>query len=176
MAINLLESFNDLEQQRVVLLARLEGVGDARLNTKPQPDKWSIIQILCHLSLAERLSVDYLRKKMTKTNELEKSGLGSAFKTWALKMLLRSRLKFKAPARSAVLPDQQEFEVTRSDWDKVRQEIREIIESFPDAMTHLAVFRHPVAGPMNIHQTLAFLTEHFGHHARQIEDRLEGGA
>ena len=172
--MNLLESFNDLEARRVALLARLESVDEAGLNAKPQLDKWSIIQILCHLTLAEKLSLDYLRKKLTGSREFEMSGVGSAFKSWILKMLLRSRLKFKAPARSTDLPDQQDLEVTKSRWDKVRQELKEVIESFPDEMRDSMVFKHPVVGPMNICQMLSFFTEHFAHHARQIEYRLEG--
>ena len=119
MTIDLIRTFDHFEEQRLVLLQRLEGVDEVRLNTNPQPDKWSIMQILCHLSLAERLSVDYLRKKIGGTKELEKSGVMSTCKTWALKMLLRSSLKFKAPARSKDIPVQQEFETTRSQWDIV---------------------------------------------------------
>lgn len=173
MSINLREAFNKLEAQRGDLLGRLEGVNNARLNIKPQPGKWSIMQILCHLTLAEKLSLDYLRKKMAGSKEFEKSGVVSAFKTWALKIFLRSPLKFKAPSRATDLPDEQTFEDTKTQWDEVRQGLRDAIESFPDEMGDAVVFKHPAVGPMNIRQMLSFLREHLSRHARQIEDNLE---
>jgi uncharacterized damage-inducible protein DinB len=175
MAKSLSDSYDDLERRRLALLARVEGWDNDRLNAQPQPGKWSIVQILCHLTLAEGLSLASIRKQLSDPSGLPKSGVASAVKTWALKMFLRSRLKFKAPARSTDLPDQQSFEVTKSEWDNVRRGVKEVIDSFPTELEDSLIFKHPVMGPMNISQTLSFFSEHFDHHARQVNALLAGG-
>lgn len=164
-----LQQFERLEEDKSRLFQQIEGLDDAQLNQRPGENQWSIIQVLCHLSKAEELSLIYIRKKMKDRSKLSKAGLGSTLRSAALALFLRSPLRFKAPVRSAEVPEEQDLTTTVSEWDRVRIEWKAVIDSFPTEIQDQAVFRHPVAGRMSLSQALRFMEEHIRHHAKQID-------
>ncbi len=169
MSSDLLRQFERLEEDKSRLLRRTEGLDDAKLNQSPGENQWSVIQVFCHLMRAEELSLDYIQKKIKDRSRLQKAGLGSALRSAALALFLRSPLRFKAPARSAEVPEAQDLPTTVSEWDRVRAEWRAMIAAFPVEIQDQAVFRHPVAGRMSLQQALRFMEEHIRHHAKQID-------
>ena len=169
MSSELQRQFERLEGCRAELLARIEGLDHARLNRRPGENQWSIIQVFCHLTKAEEFFLAYIRKKMKDRSNLRKAGFAGALRSAALTVALRSGLRFKAPARSPEVPEQQDLATTRSDWDDVRAEWKATIDSFPAELAGQAVFRHPVAGRMSLAQGLRFMEEHILHHAKQID-------
>ena len=168
MTSELRERFEHLEVLRAELFARLEGLDESQLNRRPGENQWSIIQVFCHLTKAEELSLAYIRKKMKAPSKLGKAGIVGALRSATVTLLLRSPVSFKAPARSAELPDEQDLVTTRSEWDRVRAEWKTTIDSFPADLAGQAVYRHPVAGRMSFDQALRFMEEHIRHHARQV--------
>ena len=148
---------------------RVEGLDEGALNQPPAEGKWSIIQVMCHLTVAEKASLAGIRRKMTDRADLRKAGVAGGLKSAFLRLVLRLPLRFKAPARSATVPEQQDLETTRRQWDEVRAAWRETIGSFPPELSDQGIFRHPVVGPMSFAQALRFMEDHVGHHAKQID-------
>lgn len=162
--------FDRLEERKSRLFERLQGVPDEVLN-RPAPDGgWSIIQVLAHLSLAEDLSVRYIREKMKGT--APRAGLGSALRSAVLSLALRSPLKFRAPAMSADVPERAALADVAASWDRIRLEMETVLDELPAEMLGRAAFRHPRAGRISLDQALRFMEDHFDHHLRQVEHRL----
>lgn len=134
---------------------------DARMR-KPGPGVWSLTEVVQHLSL--------VAGGMLRTGRPTKRGapfIGAA-KMAALRSLLRSRLKIKAPV-AAIVPRPG---VT---WSDARANLRASNDrwrAFVDGDTFdQLVFKHPLVGRLTPVETVTFLVEHFDHHTRQV-DRL----
>lgn len=152
-----------LTQRSDELLARIEGTttDDERLK-KPAPGAWSLTEVVQHLSL--------VAAGMLRTGHTAKPG--APFIGWAklaaLRGLLRSRLKIKAPV-AAIVPRPGVM------WSDAQSNLRASNvrwRAFVDGNTFDATsFRHPFVGRLTPVETVEFLVEHFQHHMRQV-DRL----
>ena len=175
MSAELQKQFERLEDQRAALFSRVEGLDEGALNQPPAEGKWSIIQVMSHLTVAEKASLDYIRKKMIYRANLRKAGLAGRLKSAFLHLVLRLPLRIKARAGTSTVPEHQELETTRRQWDEVRAAWRETIDSFPPELSDQGVFRHPVVGLMSLTQTLRFMADHVGRHAKQIDRIVRAG-
>ena len=164
--------FEKLEASRQQLIRRLATLDDSVLHYRPQNLKWSIVQIIFHLNHSENSSVKYITKKSQGGTSVPKSNLITSVRSSLLSTALQY-LKWKKPA---VLPDPPENldtnEMMKS-WDETRVHLKQLLEQLPEDMLDREIFRHPVAGRMNMHHALTFMQEHFDHHLKQIEERIK---
>jgi len=161
--------FNKLENSRLQLFAKLEKKDESELNFHPGKYKWSVIQVMHHLIITEQLSTGYINKKLTYRTNIKKSGLGAAIRFFVLKSMLQMPFRFKAPKIVSEVPDNGNFKETKNQWDQVRKEMRELLDNLPEEFLNKNIFKHAIAGKMNIYQTLSFMEEHFKHHVKQID-------
>jgi hypothetical protein len=91
-----------------------------------------------------------------------------------LRIALLSPLRFKVPKTSrGVSPTGRDNLVPLlARWDDVRDAIGEAATSIASRRLRGAVFNHPVAGSLNLEDTLSFVDAHFKHHLRQISRLL----
>jgi uncharacterized damage-inducible protein DinB len=161
--------FDRLEAGRRALLDSLAGLDEERLRRQPGEGRWSIIQVLGHLTLAEEATLAYLRKKMQDPSSIPAAGFTSLARLVIVAAVLRSPLRRQAPALTADPPASRSLSEARRHWDRVRADWAAFLQSFPPDLLGRAVFRHPFAGRMSIAHTLGFMNEHLRHHAKQIE-------
>src|SRR5215217_7628607 len=164
--------FEKLESTRMKLWSRLRDLDNSILQFRPANDKWSILQILFHLNSSESNSVKYIRKKSQGGSSIPKSSFISSLKSFVLSAALRF-LKWKKPA---VLPDPPENLSTSeviNTWNETRIQLKQLLEKLPDDMLDRNIFRHPAAGRINMKDALKFMQDHFDHHLKQIEERIE---
>jgi len=161
--------YNSLEQERAVLLEQINRLSPEQYHYAPK-GKWSVSQILAHIVTGERLSVQYLNKKMLGIHEAKNSGALEELKMIVLKLSQRLPLKFKAP-RTVVdnTPSYQNLNDLTTDWSNVRNELKILLEKFQDDQINKKVYRHVRAGLLNIQHALLFFREHIIHHTPQIE-------
>jgi len=169
----LLFLFNTLESQRNKLLNEIRLVPKEKLNTHP-PGKWSANQVLAHIITAEQLSIGYVKKKFQGINDASDTGLVEELKMGALYISQRLPFKFKAP-RVVVenTPHFEGIEQIEAAWNKTRSDLKELLNQFDDSQLSRKVYKHPVAGKLNIQQTLKFFSEHIIHHQPQIKKLLK---
>jgi uncharacterized damage-inducible protein DinB len=164
--------FDSLETQRNQLFTSLNNLTAQKLNQQPQ-NGWSINQVIAHLITAERLSILYLHKKIQAINEVENSGLIEELKMIVLIISQRLPFKFKAPKvvveNTKPYTSLQELE---QEWTTVRNELKIVLEKFNDDQIKRKIYKHVVAGKLNIQQTLLFFREHVIHHQQQIKRLL----
>lgn len=164
--------FENLETQRTSLLNEIK-LSPEKLNNHV-PGKWSTNQILSHLITAEQLSINYMNKKMPGIQTFEDSGLWEEIKTLTLKVSQRLPLKFKAPKLVVEnTPTFESVEQIEKAWDKTRNELKELLDRITDDQIRRKIYKHPIAGKLNIHQALRFFGEHIIHHQPQIKKLLK---
>lgn len=167
---SLLLSFESLEVQRIKILELISTLSDDQLNAHSE-GKWSIAQILSHIIASEQLSVNYINKKILGIKESSDTGLFEELKMIAL--ILSQRLpflKFKAP--NTVVEKTISYDTTNTlheAWQKTRNELKKVLVLFDEDQLNRKVYRHPIAGIINIKQAMRFFSEHILHHSPQIK-------
>ncbi|WP_114778975.1 DinB family protein [Botryobacter ruber] len=169
MNLKLEARYLQLEKSRNKLLNELSKLDDTLLNTAPEPGKWSINQIVAHLVLTDEVTVNYIQRKMQQPEKLQTSTLTNTIKSLLLKFVLKSWIKFKAPAVVAAVPETASLPALSKQWDSIRFRLEDVLTELPEAALDKCPFKHPAAGPLTILQTLTFLQDHFHHHQQQIQ-------
>jgi hypothetical protein len=167
------ELFLTIETQRQSLLLSLRSQDHENLNEHPE-GKWSVNQIIAHLISAERLSVNYLTKKIKGVETAADTGFAEELKMVLLKLSQRLPLKFKAP--KIVMENtlqENDFHKLEKEWNSVRADLEKILEQVEDRHIRRKIYRHVRVGMINIQHGLQFFKEHVGHHIPQIKKLLK---
>jgi len=166
--------FREIERQRQTVLTSLRHLSNEQLNRVASPGTWSIAEIVSHLITAERMSVQYMQKKIHGLEQVSDTGIWEEAKS--LLLIISQRLpgiKFKAPQRIVESTVQfKELAALEKEWETVRHELQALLETFPSARLKRKIYRHPFAGYLNIWHGLIFLREHTIHHTPQIKRLL----
>jgi len=159
--------------QRHQLLDKVKNAPD-RFNISPGNNKWSLHQILAHLVASEKLSNQYLHKKIQGIDEAEDSGVVETFKMQLLKISQRLPFKFNAPKLIvASTLTYQSLDELIVDWNGTRAQLVALLEQIKDDQLKRKIFKHPAVGKLNITQALEFLSEHVDHHLPQVNRLLK---
>jgi uncharacterized damage-inducible protein DinB len=168
------ERFQLLESKTLQLIDLISSIPREKYLQQPDPDSWSVGQAANHLYLSEKLSLAYLRKKLSYPDSVPhyhfKSRLGVLF----YKLILR-HVKMKAPDHINMWRGQEILSpVELNDhWSKLRIELKNFIhDHFDRFKTHL-VYNHPFSGRMTFAQMIQFFSDHIDHHSRQIKRILK---
>ena len=164
----LISQFNALEKSRKDLFEDLKNYDDDVINKKPSPQAWSIAQVAEHLIIAEEGSLKYLQKKTQDTSKVPVAGLGSKWRFFLTNSVFVLNISFKAP--EVVVPSNKFYTIGEVDarWTKVRSETFELLNKLPEADLKKEIWKHTVAGKMDIYQMLAFFNMHFNRHRKQV--------
>ena len=159
------------DQARRELLNQLETLRLDTLKTRPQPDKWSIIEIIQHLVLAE---THLLRTESGTSNTgASKRTLRHRFLYAAVLFVLRFGIPVKTPSRKVVPSGDPSLSELQQQWDASQSWLQSFVANLDRRARKKAAFKHPIAGPMTAKQTIRFLHVHFDTHARQIRRILD---
>lgn len=165
--------FDTIEQQKADLLIQIGSLSAAQLHQHP-PGKWSLSQVFAHLITSEQLSVQYLKKKIQAIDEQPDTGLVEELKMWTLIISQRLPFKFKAP--KVVVDHTPAFknaaEIATA-WNQTRTELKDLLGRFTANHLKRKIYKHPVAGKLNIVQATRFFSEHIIHHTPQIKRLLK---
>ena len=168
MNAQLQKQFAGLEKSRKDLFDDLRNHDDDLVNKKPSPEAWSIVQVLEHLLKAEEQSLAYLLKKTQDTSKVPVAGLGSKWRFLLTQTVFVMNIKYKAPALVVPSNTSASIQQIEARWDKVRKETFDLLNRLPDEDLKKEIWKHAVAGKMNISQMLAFFQIHFDRHRKQV--------
>lgn len=155
-----------LEATRRALLADLQELPPARLSARPRPDKWSILEIVEHLVLAERA----ILQEMPDATALvaRPRTVAHHVKYWVVLAVLRFSIPVKVPAPGMHPRGRSTLAELAQQWDANSQWLHAYAASQDAHGLRLAVFTHPIAGPLTLPQTLRTAAYHVAVHAAQI--------
>lgn len=165
--------FDRLEAQHQTVLQSIAHIPNELFIKRPPSGNWSLSEILAHLQTSEQLSIQYLNKKILGTDQYKNTDLRHELLMLVLKISQRLPFKFKAPK---VLVSNTPMYTTKEhlieQWANTQQQLKELLEKFGDDQLRKQIYRHPVAGLINIQQALIFFREHIIHHQPQINRLL----
>jgi len=157
----------DLARTRAALLDSLQGLSPDQLAATPRPGKWSILEIVEHIALAERevlqglpdpaLLVERPRRPRHRVRYL------------IVLSVLKSRIPVRVPSRTMVPKGGRSLGELRQLWDESQEWLQAYAGQLDSRGLRRAVFVHPVAGPLTLEQAVRMNQIHIAGHARQIE-------
>ncbi len=162
--------FERMEKKKSLLIDLIRPLPEEKYRQQPNPQSWSAGQAANHLYLSEKLSLAYLRKKMSYPDTISKYHIKSWFGMYAYKIILTGIVKSKAPKQINMWGDQEVLQPDMLDqkWSDLRLELFGFIrEKYPQFKNDL-VFKHPFAGRLSMRQMLIFFNDHIAHHTRQV--------
>jgi uncharacterized damage-inducible protein DinB len=164
------EIFDDIDQTRARLFESVEGLSAGEQAFLPAPGKWSVAEILEHLSLVERVVARVVTRLLEKSEAAgQTSETAPPFAPVSIaEFVERTRTqKLNAPesARPAGAPVADSLSHLRDSRAALR-DLRARVERADCASARIP---HPVWGPLNLYQWLLFLGAHEARHLAQIE-------
>lgn len=159
--------FHTLEASRKQLLAAVQTYPKNITTHKPSPAEWSMAQVVIHLAITEAQILGYVQKRLLKGG-LQNSNFRSWLRYVMIVTALRFRKKIKAPQQVKGPPEQITLEEAMQTWEQGRQQWQQFLLRYPADVLGKNIFKHPLAGYLNLSQTLDFMNEHVRHHISQI--------
>ena len=157
---------DQLNDQTLQLFVQLASYSNEQLHKKR--NGWSIIQVLSHLQMSETVSLAYMQKKKHAGTAMQKVSPWSQLKMLMIKLMLSSKLKFKAPKNLSNPPDHYTLQEMKAFWMTQREKLKGFVDDFPEVLYNRAILKHPIAGPQHLYNTLKFFQYHLLHHQYQI--------
>lgn len=173
MNIRLKGQFRYLEKQKEQLIKQVEETTTTQLHAH-LAGKWSLSQLFAHLITSEQLSVQYLKKKILAIEEQPNTGIIEELKM--LVLIISQRLPFKFKAPKVVVDHTPAFsnvDEIKTAWNQTRSELKDLLSRFSHQHLKRKIYKHPVAGKLNIVQAMRFFQEHLIHHTPQIKRLLK---
>jgi hypothetical protein len=168
--IRLKHQFDLLEKDTQDLLNKIDALSGVKWNTLSGTEHWSIGQILTHLLTAERLSLNYMKKKFLGVEKLKNSGWFESVKISVLKISQRLPVKYKAPPHViANTPEALSPGELKAQWRVARGDLRKFLEQIDERNIRKKIYKHPVVGYLDVVQAISFTREHLRHHVPQIK-------
>jgi hypothetical protein len=153
--------YDRLEDERQKLIEKLRRMDPALLSHKPGAERWSILEEIQHLVLAEQ--------KTSLNKEMKKPGEKNAEMLAMVRHVLDQDVVVDVPDPEMVPDGDAAIEDLFRDWEEARRHLYGFLESCgPDDIQAL-VSHHAVAGHLTVVECLRLITAHFNHHRRRIE-------
>lgn len=162
------DQFEALERGRLALIGEVRRLTPLQLNHKPGPNRWSILQDVQHLVLAERktaLAAGALTDAEKKTPDMLKAVL----------QVLDHDVTVDVPDPDMVPDGDADLEDLIRDWERMRQRLHGFLEDCQPEDLQRSAAHHAVAGPLTVTECLGLMASHFNHHCRRIEASIARG-
>jgi uncharacterized damage-inducible protein DinB len=161
----------EFDEKRVALLDEMEGLEEVTLQARPIEGKWSVLEIVEHLAVAEREVLGGLPEYEALAAQTQSFKNGVMYRV--VMAVLKLGIPVKAPSKKMLPKNELSLAEIRKQWDESQKWVRGYVEGLDDEGLKKAVFSHPVSGPINIEQAIDMSLAHINSHIRQIRKRLE---
>jgi hypothetical protein len=158
-----------LESARAELIVVVSGLTERQAQTRPAPDRWSVLECLEHVSFVERRFLGMVKASQP---------AGPAERDAAREAALAERVinrSSKRTAPEAVHPTGKYACISEGlqDFNSARDEtLRFASEQGVNLLSRSAV--HPVLGPLNGVEALLLIAGHGRRHTAQMREAAEG--
>lgn len=165
---DLLARLDRIDGVRRALLADAEALPTPLRDAHPIPGKWSVLEILEHLVLAEEAVLGQFRRPAGAPGRSVRDRVMYR----VVMFVLRFGIPVRVPSRAMVPGGGMELTELRERWDRNFEALRRAVVDMTGDVPGQPVAHHPVAGPMTARQSLAMLDVHIRRHARQVRSRI----
>jgi len=169
------EALDYLDTERADLLTAVELVPGELRERAPATDRWSVAQVLQHLTIIESRIVPLIHKLVTGARA---AGLGPELETSSI---LNTRHAAKIADRSfrvtapeeTVPPSDVSAVVAWKALEESRKALREAVVSGDGLALSEVKYPHPVLGEINLYQWILFVGSHEVRHTAQVREIAE---
>lgn len=150
------------------LLATVSPLEPELFSSRPSKDEWSVAEIVQHLCLVEERVIKDLRLAIAK----EPQSVGALRRLIPTSIVSSRLLRVKAP--KAVNPVEVfEKEVSLENYNRARNDLKELYTSHGQDRFRNLVFKHPFLGQIDGVATVSFVGYHEQRHYKQIREVLK---
>ena len=162
------EIYEHIDRTRARLLSAVEGLSGEQQAFSPAPDRWSVAELVEHLSIVEGNVVALLGKLLVKAEESGAAAPDSFGPVSIEEFVERARVvKYEAPER--IRPTGLALADSLARLQDSRAALHDLRPRVERADGRALRFPHPALGPLDLYQWLAVLGLHEERHRRQIE-------
>ena len=167
MLVDIQAIYDRLVAKREQLLKRLDSLESGVLSFKAGPDKWSIVEVVEHLVIAE----DDLIAQLTEEGHSPVLDIESrsAKKYQTVIKVMERDIEVDVPHESMEPRGRVALEDLLHQWHDIRKTLLGLLAGIKKEKIHAMIYRHPYAGPLDISETLHFFEVHYDNHMRQID-------
>lgn len=151
---------------RLALLEEMEHVDPGTLAARPIAGKWSILEIIEHLVLAERAVFRQLPDPLRLVEA--RRGVGHRVRYLLVMLVLKSGIRVRVPSPTMVPRGDRNLAELRRLWDENQDWVQSCIVRLGPDVARRAVCDHPTAGPLTVEQAILMGQVHVDGHVRQI--------
>ena len=163
---SLLASYDALERHTRNLLSQLGALSAEQLAFRPAPDSWCLLEVADHLVRTEAAVVLGLEKGLPAHKRRP---------TWRQRLArplvvpaLRWPIRIKVPTALVQPRAGRTLDEVKTEWRQVRAALAGELAALDAGRLREPVILHPIGGPVDAAQTLAFLGAHVDHHGHQV--------
>ncbi len=164
--IRLHKKVQALDQKCCALLDEVEVLDIEQLEAKSLPNKWSILEIVEHLVIAER----YVFRGFPKVSQLVelKRSFRTRFTYQMVLFILEHNIPVKVPSSKMIPQSNTSLPELRCQWDENHKLIKSYVDSFDKNTLCKTFFKHPVTGPITLEKAVILDQIHLSTHVQQI--------
>ncbi len=168
--------FTHIEKIREKLIQSVSNLSDEQASSRRAPDAWTVAEIVEHLSITEKSLLRVVNKLLAKAEEegikLETKGVFNPPLSLMAEAEKAKNLKAQAP--DFLIPNNAaSISASLESLAESRRALNELRDRIETVDGSNAKFPHPAFGPINLHQWVAFIGLHEGHHLKQIKETFE---
>jgi len=160
---------NYLIQTRDGLLKDVKNLSDTQLNFKISPQKWSVAQVVEHITIAEATFTSYINNTIQLAPDPSRRPEVKVSDTTVIRIVTDRTHKSTAPE---ILQPHDKFASTAAalqEFVKLRDgNIKFIMTTKSDMRDHYG--SHPIMGTIDLYQVLIQMAAHSRRHTLQIEE------
>lgn len=170
------ELLDHLKTQRERLRRAVERVPRERRSEKPAPERWSVAEVIEHLSIVEtrigRVFTAKLEEARAAGNVVSETDESPVVGTIDMDRLLDRTRRITAgePSRPSGTLDP---DAAWAALERARDSLCDSVRAADGLALGAIVHPHPVLGPINLYQWIAFVGGHEARHAAQVIELSE---
>jgi hypothetical protein len=158
-----------LDRQQRSLVEELKTMDLPCLEGRPFPGKWSILEIVEHLVLAERAVFQGFFEPSGRPPRERR--LGDRIRYLLVMAVLQFRIPARVPSPAMLPTGGRSLAELLQLWDENRDRLKTCAESLQPEDLRKSVFEHPIAGPLSLQQAVRMCHAHIHGHRQQIQER-----
>jgi hypothetical protein len=164
---NIQKKYESLIKKREDLSQQLSARSNEVLCFKAGPDKWSIVDVIEHLVIAEQNLLEQLAANVL-VSTLD-PGTRTPEKHQTVIKVMERDIPVDVPDESLEPHGRLTLDELCNQWDDIREKLQGLLAEIKPENKDNLVYRHPYGGPLDIAETLHFFDVHFDNHIRQID-------
>jgi hypothetical protein len=161
------EIYEHIDRTRARLLSAVEGLSEEQQGYTPAPDRWSVAELVEHLSIVEGNVAGLLGKLVGKAEE--SGAAAEEFDPVSIEEFVERTRAVKLEAPERIRPTGLPLADSLARLRDSRAALHALRPRIERADGRALRFPHPAWGPLDLYQWLLFVGAHEDRHLAQIE-------